>query len=278
MPAHEKLHHNLANLLAIQGRSGEAQRQLAEFERLSRHADLAERLRRTISRGNAGSDIYLQLAAEHSELGQVVEALEVFDALLQREPGQVQALAGSSRLLLHQGKLEEAVSRARRAVSASPDAPVASRAWYVIGYAGAREGRLEEAARAFSRSASLDSSFADAHAGLGNVRGMQGQLAAAENAYRAALRQAPDLAGARYGLATCLEREGKLDQAIAELERLLESRPSLAKGHLALARARERNGDLEAALAAYRAFVDNAPSGDQRLREVRDRMARIVSR
>ena len=170
------------------------------------------------------------------------------------------------------------MARARRAVSASPQAAVASRAWYVIGYAGAREGRLEEAAEAFTRAAALDSSLADAHVGLGNVRAMQGRLAAAGEAYRAALRHAPDLTGARYGLATCLERAGKLDEAIAELERLLESRPSFAQGHLALARARDRNGDFQAALGAYRAFAVNASPGDERLGEVGARIDQLESR
>ena len=277
-PGHEKLHHNLANLLAIQGRSVEAKSLLAEFERLSHHVDLAERLQRTISRGEGDAEIYLQLAASYSELGQTDEALEAFDALLQRQPGQVQALAGSSRLLLHLGKLEEAVARARRAVSAFPEAAVASRAWYVIGFAGAREGRLEDAAEAFARAASLDSSFADAHVGLGNVLAMQGRLAAAGAAYRAALRHAPDLTGARYGLATCLERAGKLDEATEVLERLVESRPTFAQGHLALARARDRNGDLQAALGAYRAFVANASPGDERLGEARARIEQLDSR
>ena len=277
-PGHENLHHHLANLLAIQGRSEEALGELAEFERLSHHADLAERLHRTISRGDGDTGTYLQLAASYSELGETDEALDAFDALLQQQPGHVQALAGSSRLLLHQGEFEEAVSRARKVVSVSPEAAVASRAYYVIGFVGARKGRLEEAARAFARAASLDSSFADAHLGLGNVRTMQGQLAAAGDAYRAALRQAPDLTGARYGLAACLERNGKLEQAIRELERLVESRPSFAQGYLALARARERNGDPQAALPAYRAFVATASPEDQRLREVLTRIDKLKQR
>ena len=70
----------------------------------------------------------------------------MYRAVLEREPGHLGGPGGLSHARLNQGDLEEAVALARQVISLAPGRREACEAHYTIGYAAARDQRLDRGA------------------------------------------------------------------------------------------------------------------------------------
>jgi tetratricopeptide (TPR) repeat protein len=125
------------------------------------------------------------------------KAAEVLRGLLDREPGNEEALAQYSRLMLDSGRADEAVARLKKGLGPSSDAQL----YGLLGDAYAQEKKLAEAEQAYRQAAALD---------------------AGEPAYR-------------QGLARTLLSEEKYDEALSEYQQLTAMDPKDPENYLRLA-------------------------------------------
>jgi tetratricopeptide (TPR) repeat protein len=99
---------------------------------------------------------------------------------------------------------------------------------YNLGNALSRQGRHEEAVRAFERATAIDPSLAIAHSNRGASLLALRRLDEAEAAYRLALAVDPTLVTSRASLAAILYMKDRLDEALAEAEAALALDPAPA--------------------------------------------------
>ena len=139
-------------------------------------------------------------------LGRKATARAVFDAMLQRWPDDVYALASRAHLLTEAGQVQAALADSRRLVVLRAED---ARTWFNHGF-------MLEAA---------------------------GELAESETAFRRATTLSPELDRAWYGLGLVLIRLHRYDEAVVALKKNTELQPMSPYGWYQLAHAYHRLGD-----------------------------------
>lgn len=122
-----------------------------------------------------------------------------------------------------------------------------------------RDGRTDEAARAYEEALRDDPGNAAALIQLGSLRLVQGDVTAAEVLLRRAADASPDLAEAQANLAAALQRQDRFDEAITRYERALSLDPGLVDARFAFAVCLQTAGRTEQALACYEALLQVRP-------------------
>jgi tetratricopeptide (TPR) repeat protein len=159
-------------------------------------------------------------------------AMQVFNAMLQRWPGDAYALASRAHLHSQAGRRAEAIADLQALVQQQPDAGAAH--WFNLAYL------LDEAERS----------------------------AEAEPAFRQALALDPKLDLAWYGLGVALLRLGRHDEAVAALKRNTELQPLSPYGWVQLARVHVKRADSAAAVKVIRHLKGFEPKvAEQLMRE-----------
>ncbi len=237
-PAYPEAHNNLGNTLKRLGRLDRARAQYeaalrlapAYAEAMSNLANLLSDLgqpdealalaRRAIDANPRLSDAYINAAAVEVGRDRPAEALRWIDALLSYAPLHVGGLGVRATALRHLGRLDEALTDARRAVAAAPDN---GEAHNILGEVLQAQNAIGEALAAFDRAAK-STGFAPEKA-LNN-RGValmeQGDRDAAVATFEQVLAHYPRSIGAWFNLAD-LRRFSAGDPAIAKMEALLAS-------------------------------------------------------
>lgn len=128
-----------------------------------------------------------------------------------------------------------------------------------------REGRLEDAERAYREVLARDPAHAEALHLLGLLLHRGGRSAEGLALIDRALAADPTLAAAWSNRALALRALGRPAEAARSLERALELRPELVEARLNLARLRAALGDRPAALAAAAEAARLAPEGSRLL-------------
>jgi predicted O-linked N-acetylglucosamine transferase (SPINDLY family) len=224
----------------------------------------------------------LQRAVRHHRAGQLAQAEQLYRAILQAEPAQVDALHllgliayqvgqpeaalayigqalrlkpdfaeahnNLGNVLKDQGRLDEAEASYQQALILKPDYVEAYNNLGVVFHA---RGKLAEALTHFQQALRLKLDFAEAHNNLGVVLQAQGQLAAALASYQQALRLKPDYAEASSNLGNVLKDQGQLASALASYQQALRLKPDYAEAHFNLGVVFQTQGQLAEALARY---------------------------
>lgn len=144
-------------------------------------------------------------------------------------PGQGAEL--SAELLMAQGRVDEAVAAARRAVAQDD---TRSMAHFLIGVAAQRAGRCDEALPSFRRAEETlarerGARLRNLHASLGDCLARMGKTDAAETEFRKEIELIPSSREARVGYAMLLRSLSRDTEARAVLTGLLEAeRPTTA--------------------------------------------------
>ena len=156
-------------------------------------------------------------------------------------------------LALHrQGRTEEAARAYEHILQAEPthlDALIH------LGSLRLGEGRAEQAEALLRRAATAAPGSPEA---LGNLAAALQALGRHEEAaahYERALSHKPGMADARFGLAACLQALGRHDAAIACYETILAADPNYAEAHYGLATLLAQRGRSDEAMATYRAAL-----------------------
>jgi tetratricopeptide (TPR) repeat protein len=121
-----------------------------------------------------------------------------------------------------QDRLVDALRNYQKAVGKFPSF---RRAWRNIGLIEARNGRYDEAIRAFTRMIELGGGDSYSYGLLGFAYAAKRDYQAAEVAYRSALLLQPENTEWRLGLTRCVFRQDKFEDAAALLEGLIERYP-----------------------------------------------------
>ncbi len=143
-----------------------------------------------------------QAVAFHGQ-GQLTEAAQCYERILQTDPTHTEALKGLGFVLAQQGKFDEAIGQLRLALVHAP------------GAADVTEF--------------LEQLLSAQDIQLGNALAAAGKWDEAEACYRRALGRRPDFVEAHYNLALSLVNRDRLDEAIAGFRQALALRPASAE-------------------------------------------------
>lgn len=233
-----------------------------------------------------------QLQQSHALLqrGQVGQALDLCNAVLQSVPNQADALNLLALIQKAQGQLDKAIQTLQLSLSRQQSQPAALNNLANI---FCDQGRLNEALPLYRRAVTLDPRYVDGWKNLGHAAHDLGLFVEAENAYKKAIALAPTLSEAWNGLGRCYRSQNLLEEAITAFRQALSANPKnvhalvnmgsalcqIGQAREALdcaQRARELGfsgpevGDIEAAsylelgafdqgIAAYKALVSKTP-------------------
>jgi spermidine synthase len=139
--------------------------------------------------------------------------------------------------LLREGRYDEAARAFRVALERRPDSVDANRN---LGTALAATGQVPDAIEHLRRAVQLAPENGGAQYELGNLLIRQREFRQAEECLRQAVRTLPDFAPAHNSLGIALASTGRLDQAVEQFRRAVALDPEFAEGHRNLELALQR--------------------------------------
>lgn len=151
--------------------------------------------------------------------GRLAAAEGLYQAVLDEDPANFDALHRIGVIWAKQGRHEHAVASLRAALERNPESAVAH---YNLGIALAALARRDDAAASYRLAIAIQPDFAQAHVNLGNLLDTD---AAAIACYRRAVEIKPDLAAAHRNLGDALLRSGEPVEAADAFQRWLEIEP-----------------------------------------------------
>jgi len=128
-----------------------------------------------------------------------------------------------------------------------------------MGIALQEQGKLEDAAEAYTKAMAIKPDFAEAHHNLGNALKDQGKLEGAIEAYNKALSLKPNYAEAYNNIGIALQDQGKLEDAIEAYNKALSIQPNYADVYNNMGITLQDQGKLEDAIKAYNKALSLKP-------------------
>lgn len=187
------------------------------------------------------------------------EAEAAFIRILERWPGQPDALHFQGVLRHSQGRLDEAVELISAALRQIPEH---ADAWNNLGNVLLVAGRVDDAVQAYERGIAIAAGQPETAAALSNlsiVHRRQGRAAEAESACRRALDVAPDFADAWYNLSLVLMERGEVHEGLLANSRAIALWPQRAQPRDQVIRALLLLGERERAAGLYREWLAEEP-------------------
>jgi tetratricopeptide (TPR) repeat protein len=160
--------------------------------------------------------------------GRLLEAEQVYRAVLQIAPDYAAALHHLGTLCREKGEIEEAVSLLRQALAIDPKSASTHND---LGLALAALGRADEAAGCYAKAIAIEPDLADAHANLGNAVRSLGRHDEAIASFEKALGINPNCAEAHNNLGNALAALQRHAEAIAHYEQAVAIKPTLAEAY-----------------------------------------------
>ncbi len=190
------------------------------------------------------------------QAGRLGEAEAACRAILERKPGDAQALHLLGLVLAQSGRREEGLALLDRSiVGAMRNAAFLANRARVL----ADLGRTQDAERDLRKALSIDPSFHAAYTQLGRVLRVLGRFDEATAAFRRALAIEPRGADARVGLGNVLRDRGDRQGALAAYDEALALRPGDATALYNRAALRLDLGESERALEGFREVLARDP-------------------
>jgi tetratricopeptide (TPR) repeat protein len=148
--------------------------------------------------------------------------LREVQAAMARQPGDADLMSVLASLLEAAGDDQAAEQRWREAVALTPQAPIP---YLHLAKLLRREGREEEAGKAYEECLRRDLDNYEAHGDLGALRSQQGRPAEAIPHLRALVRQQPQSVNGHYVLGQALLQTKQRKEALAEFSEVLTRDP-----------------------------------------------------
>jgi len=168
----------------------------------------------------------LRLAAIDVALGIRAQAQDKLHEILQRHPKDMAARLFSARLLVMDGKRDEALAVAQSIVKDEPHSQMAAGAYQIVGAMHVALDRPEDAIKAFEEVIRRQPDAATAKLALARLRLMRGETEGAETLVRDVLTAAPDNPVARAELVRILLARNEVGRARTELATLQKDFPN----------------------------------------------------
>jgi predicted O-linked N-acetylglucosamine transferase (SPINDLY family) len=198
----------------------------------------------------------MALALQKHQAGNLADAEKIYRDVLEREPGNRQALHLLGIIAFHTGRTDLAIEMIGRAIVISP---AVAALHSNLGNALRQKRRLDDAANAYREAIRIDPNFAAAHINLGNILLETSKFEQAIEAYRRALQLAPENAAAHYNLGIALRKSGFLDDAAAAYREAIKLKADQAEVFHELGLVLRDQGLHDESIAAARRAVALKP-------------------
>ena len=219
-PSYGTAHYALALAYQKDGQAGEAQRQMAAFQKYKADSDpqpedpMLEAVRSLDNSALA----HLMKGVDLENAGQMEQAIAEHEEAVRQDPKLVQAHANLIALYGRAGQPEKAEREYRATVAINPNLP---QSHYDYGVFLASREKFAEAEAAFRKALESSPNYAEAHSNVGAMLERRGKLVEAEREYQAAIEDKPNFRQAQYQLGHLLLMEHKAPEAIMHLSQTL---------------------------------------------------------
>ncbi len=193
-------------------------------------------------------DSLLATGKELMRTGQLAEAEQKFNRILERAPHDPDAHFNLGTALQKLGQLDDAVASYEKALAIEPEYP---EAYFNLGTAHQDLGRLDDAVASYEKALAIKPEYREAHVNLGNAFIYQGRLDDAVATFHKALAIKPDSAVTHSNLGNALKDLGRLDDAVASYEEALAIQPDYPEALVNLGTALQELGQPDDAVASY---------------------------
>ncbi len=167
-------------------------------------------------------------AVKLHQSGQIQQAAQIYQAVLQENPFEPNALHMLGVAALQLNQPQKAAELIGRAIALRP----AEASFHCNqGEAFRRLGQFDTAAQCFRAALQYQPRYAEAANNLGLVLEAQGNLAEARAGYETALRYNPNFAQALNNLANVLRRSGDTEGALAYFRKAAQADPNFVEAH-----------------------------------------------
>ena len=170
------------------------------------------------------------------------------------------ALFGQALAAQREGRLAEAAEAYSRILALRPDA---AEPYYYLGSLLWRQGKPGEAAAHFQQAIAHKPIYPEAHNDLGILYAQNGQFERAAACFEQAIALAQTYAQAHNNLGNILRERGGLDAAAARYEQAIALFPNYAEAHANLATILAQQGQLSRAAAHYEQAIALAPGNPE---------------
>jgi tetratricopeptide (TPR) repeat protein len=193
-------------------------------------------------------------------------AVELIGRAIEQNGQNAGYFSNLGNVLYASGKLEEAVTAYRQAISKKPDFADShanlGEPYHNLGGALNELGRHDEALDAYRNAISISPRDAKAFYSLGVTLAKLGMLEPAIDAHRQAVSIKPDFAEAHFHLGAALKVQGKLEAAVAAYDQAIHINPDFVEAYNNLGGALNELGRRDEAIAAYRQAITIRPRDD----------------
>lgn len=180
--------------------------------------------------------------------GRVDEAVEHFRRSLELQPGNAAAHANLADALFRVGRTDEALMHFGKALELDPG-NIATET--DLGVALLQLGRIEEAISHLQRALGTNPGFAKARSNLGTAYLQEGRADEAAAQFNEALAADPGNFATITDLGTAYVQKGQMEKAEAEFERALQINPDFASALTNLGNVLQLRGRIDEAVARY---------------------------
>ena len=219
----------------------------------------------------------LRLAKQNSKDGQLEEAKNIYEDILQKFSkntkalSELQLLAGSRTLeprdpplkklqsiinLFTQGQLQQTLSAATQMLESFPNSVIL---YNIIGASNSGLMQFDAAINSYKQALKIKPNYAVAYYNMGIALSDKGESEAAIDSYKKALKIKPDYANAYNNIASILKDKGDTGAAIDCYKKALKINPNYFDAYNNMGNALKDKGDISAAIDCYKKALKIKP-------------------
>ena len=201
--------------------------------------------------------IAVRSAIEHHRAGRWSEAEARYQAVLEQDPQNVDALHLRGLLACEQGLHERAAELISRSLELEPSNVHAQ---FNLGRVRQTQGRDAEALACYRAALALNALHPEALFNTAEIRAARGEPQEALDAYRRLLESVPDHAVALCNAGSILKSLGRVDEALDCYRKAVAADAQCFEGHYNLGITQREQGRTEEALASFRRAIELRPA------------------
>jgi len=209
------------------------------------------------------------------QANRVGEGLVLFEKLCELAPQDPESWFMVGTLYGRLGRVVDAESALRKAVSLRPDL---TQAYLNLGHALELQTKLTEAEECYRHALTLKAESAEAHDALGRLAQSRGDLRTALSHFQQVIQLNPSRGGAYLSLGRVLHQLGDLDEAVAALEQVLKHDPGLTEAAYDLAGVRKDQGRYDESLTLLESLLAKDDLAAERRAQIHFRLGELHDR
>jgi tetratricopeptide (TPR) repeat protein len=197
--------------------------------------------------------------------GRLDEAITAYREAISLFPNYGGAHSSLGGVYLKQGRLDEAVAELTEAIRLDPKSPEDR---ISLGIALNKLGKDRDAIDQMLEAIQLEPDSANAHYNLGRLYAATGQIDDAVVQFASAVRLEPESAENHYNLGTVLAAQGKMEEAVTEFSEAIRLKPDYGNAHNNLGSALARLGKIDEAIMEFKKALRLMPDLEEAQRNL----------